>query len=268
MNTKKILSVVVLTAAAASGAVASNASSNKGWGFYAGLDAGLSFDRYKENRSELTATKDSDWAKFCRPANNKSKTSPVVDLLFGAEYEYDRLFFAGELFAGLRSRKFDVNEFTVSTGTGDPKTCRGNIFSVKNNLNFGIMLKFGYFVLPKVRIYAGAGLDCARMRYKYAPILTPLLMILGTDSREATLGSKVGKSKMALSPIVALGTRWDISERFYARLEYNYRFPKRIRQGGFKVTGSSGGGRVLPVNGKVNVRLHSQIVKLGFGVRF
>ena len=263
INTRKFLLTSVLATVAVSGAVATGASSGRAVAFYVGLDGGASFDKFSAGGREAIEVGGMDAFITEFPKRQRKKITPIVDILFGVEGCYKKFFAAGELFAGGRFRKFKKDDGKlIDALDGKDYDFNFDVLSVKNNFDWGGIFKFGYAIVPQLKLYAGVGLNCSWVKYKYT-------LELGDDDKLIGTTRKTGsKKKIKFSPILAVGASYDILDNVYAKVEYNCCFAEHFKIGGFFCKESSMGRDIQPLNVKLKSRLRSQIVKLGFGIRF
>ncbi|MBR1479418.1 MAG: hypothetical protein IJ599_00755 [Alphaproteobacteria bacterium] len=263
MNTGKILSAIALAVVATQGASATGASSDRAVAFYVGLDSGASFDKFSAGGREAIEAGGMDVFITEFPKRQRKKITPIVDILFGVEGAIKSFFVAGELFVGARFRKFKKDDGKL-IDVLDAKSydVDFDVLSVKNSLDWGGIFKFGYAIVPQLKLYAGVGLNCSWMKYKYTLELGDADKLVGTTRKTGS------KKKIKFSPILAVGASYDILDDVYAKVEYNCCFAEHFKVGGFFCKESSMGRDIQPLNVKLKSRLRSQIVKLGFGIRF
>ncbi|MBQ7524378.1 MAG: porin family protein [Alphaproteobacteria bacterium] len=226
MNTKKVLSAVALTAAATTQwAVASPSESS---GFYAGANMGTQTYDFSEKTRGTNGAEEEDGEKY-------KKTKPLAELLVGYDRKLENFKLGIELLAGTvigkmkhRARDVEAPEYDITTA--------------KTPWCISLMPRIGYMITPKFELYGTFGVRVENVR---------LDMRVGVYRGGEV---KIKSCRTHIQPLVGLGTRYEISNRVFAKLEYNYGFDTHLKLRF---------GKVLYRN-----RLQAHTAKLGFGVRF
>ncbi|MBR1479426.1 MAG: porin family protein [Alphaproteobacteria bacterium] len=205
MNTKKILSAVVLIAVAVSGAGASSCEHSE---FYVGANVGTQTYGFSEKTGGTNGAEEEYGEKY-------KKTKPLAELLVGYDRKLENFKLGIELLAGTvigkmkhRARDVEAPEYDITTA--------------KTPWCISLMPRIGYMITPKFELYGTFG---ARIKNVKVDVRIGVYRLFDAKFVEG----KVKSCRTYIQPLVGLGTRYEISNRVFAKLEYNYGFDTHLK---------------------------------------
>ena len=203
---------------------------------------------------------------------NKKRTKFMAELVLGYDWRINDVKLGIDLTIGnafgkakLKTKKEKEIEDGRDTAHNQLNTPR--VFAKINTLwQIAVMPRVGYLITPETEVYATAGIKLSNYEvstFRGADEDAQPKAALPQDRDPLPKQNylrELTKKSIRLIPVVGAGIRYDITDNMFAKLEYNYELPTKVKahKEALQDTCSK----------SFKIRTQAHIVKLGLGIRF
>ncbi len=207
---------------------------NERGGFYTGLNAGMSMNKYKLKSADSSKNFSNDPNGYVLEAfigYDKSFGKFVVGADFGIGMN-----FSGKLHFKPSDYMTSDEISAYNTQNPDEKITDTSASNLRHRYTFSLIPRVGYLITPEFELFLNAGASINN--YKVT----------------TGVGKASGTSKTNFSPVAGFGAKYDFSNTMFATVSYNIAFNTTIYT--FKNTTKT-----------TSMKNNTQTIKLGLGIR-